>query len=461
MGGVKRTLTFLVLILVIVAAGYGYVISNRERTYRDLIARGDAALANDDLAAAVADYSGAIAIHDSGLAGYVKRAEAHYRRGEHEAALRDLRQALAIDDQAPRPLELNGDVNYALGRFERAAEGFERYLRIDDRTPRVHYKLALARYTAGQPAAAVGALRRAVALEETFAEAHYLLGLCLRDVQKASDAVPALERAVRLAPAMLQAREELADVYDRLGRTRDRLSQLEALVALDPQPSRHVALGLAYASVGDTDRAVLTLGRAAERYPDHPYTYVALGRVWLDAAQERRDRIALSKALEALEQAAGADESSEALTLFGRALLLASDEVLAARMLTQATQKLPADPLAFYYLSEASEQTGARDVARAALLDYLALAGENLRAERRVAIAVRVANLSMDLNEPATAVEWFERAAAGGAGTSVLLRLADAQLRNGQLDRARETIDKILSHDPANRQALALQRRLR
>ena len=45
----------------------------------------------------------------------------------------------------------------------------------------------------------------------------------------------------------------------------------------------------------------------------------------------RHDRVHLSKALEALENAAGADDSSEALTLFGRALLMASTRSLPRR----------------------------------------------------------------------------------------------------------------------------------
>ena len=68
------------------------------------------------------------------------------------------------------------------------------------------------------------------------------------------------------------------------------------------------------------------------------YTYVALGRVWLETAQARGDRVELSKALEALEKAV-AEEEQRGLTLFGRALLLASDAEPAERMLLQATRE--------------------------------------------------------------------------------------------------------------------------
>ena len=69
--------------------------------------------------------------------------------------------------------------------------------------------------------------------------------------------------------------------------------------------------------------------------------------------------------------------------LFGRALLLASAAEPAERMLLQATEKLPADPLAFYYLADAAERRAHFTVARQALLDYMALAGEDPDPRRR------------------------------------------------------------------------------
>ena len=85
----------------------------------------------------------------------------------------------------------------------------------------------------------------------------------------------------------------------------------------------------------------------------------------------------MNKALEALEKAIVEEESSEAYMLFGRALLLASAAEPAERMLQRATEKLPADPLAFYYLADAAERRAHFPMARQALLDYSALAGED------------------------------------------------------------------------------------
>src|SRR4029079_12126505 len=143
---------------------------------------------------------------------------------------------------------------------------------------------------AGRPAAAIDPLRKALAMADQLAEGYYLLGLCQRALAHNEPARAAFERAVAIQPTLFLAREELADLYGAQGKTEKRLDQLEALAALDPGPSRAIALGLAYARAGQTDRAVLTLARASERYSDQQATYIALGRVWLQIAQDHDDR---------------------------------------------------------------------------------------------------------------------------------------------------------------------------
>ena len=442
------------------AVGYGYAATRREHAYRAYRAQGDAALVQDNTFAAIEAFSGAIAVKSDSMLGYLKRGEVYRRRGEFDSALRDLLRASELDPTAPRPLELLGDTNYALKRYAKAAERYRAYVQIDDRSSRVLYKLALALYSLGQTAAAIDALQSAVVLDERFAEAYYLLGLCLRDVQKVDRARAALERAIALQPALLHPREELADLNRALGRTEEWLDQLRALSALDPKPARQVTLGLAYAAAGMSDRAVLTLGDAAKRYPDHTYAYVALGRVWLERAQLRGDRVDLTKALGALEESMGSDESSEALTLFGRALLLMDDAESAERMLQNATEKEPADPAAFYYLADAAERLGHFDVARKALLDYEALKGQDADSRRRAAHSTRLGDLSLQLKEPAVAISYYRAALAEeGPDVPVLARLADAEWRAGDRDGARETLGKGLEKDPRNAQLLSLRRR--
>jgi tetratricopeptide (TPR) repeat protein len=459
---VKRAIAVVLVLSASLAIAYGYVVTRREADHRELIQRGDAAMAAGDLSTAIEAFSGAIFLRDDSMIGYLKRGDAYRRRDELEAALRDLRRAIEIDPSATRPRELLGDVNFARNRFSSAVEHYAAYVKLDDGSPRVLYKLALAHYRAGQPLSGIQALKRAVGLDDRFAEAYYLLGLCQRDAQRWPDALVSLRRAITLAPALLPAREELADLYNRLSRSQDWLEQLEALRALDPSPARDVALGLAYAKAGQSERAVLTLRHAAERHPTHRQTYIALGRVWLDTAQARSDRVELGKALEALEQAVAVEGTSEAYMLLGRALLLASAPERAENMLQLATQKLPVDPLAFFYLAEASERQSHFEAARGALIDYTALTGDEQDGRRRAMLALRLGDLSTRLADYIVALPYYERAAPIlGSDPDFIVKLAEARWRAGQNDAALALVDKLLEKDPAHASARALKRRLK
>jgi tetratricopeptide (TPR) repeat protein len=453
------------LLLLATGAGVGvyvYAAHHREVAHQHQILLGDTALAEGDSSTAVEAFSGAIALKPDGMIGYLRRGEAYHRRGELEAALKDLNRAVGLDPYAPRIAERLGDVNYELHRFERAVERYRHAVALDDQSPRVLYKLALAQFAAGQPEASAAALRRAIELDDRFAEAHYLLGLSLRDSQRDAEAVSALTRAVALAPGLHEARDALAGLYQRMGRVEDRIQELDRLRALDAGPEREVTLALAYARSGRTDYAVAALGRAMERYPDHPSAAIALGRVWLEIAEARNDHVALSKALGALENAPPSATSSEALTLLGRALLLAGDTARAERTLRGAAGQWPVEPTAFLHLATAAERLGLAADARDALLDYHALVGDDADARRRRVFAARVADLSARAGDPQTALGWYERAIDGNsADLGLLVRYATAQAAAGRADEARTTLAGVLEKAPAHREALALQRRLR
>jgi tetratricopeptide (TPR) repeat protein len=374
----KRLLVVSVgLIALTVGTVLAWYSARQDREFQRLIAAGDAALARDETYGAIEAFSGALALRSDTMLAYLKRGDAYRRRGELNAALRDLREAAALDPAAPRPVELLGDVNAAMGQHERAAELYLRFTQLDDRSPRVLYKLALAYYRNGQPADAIAPLQSAVSLDPRFVEAHYLLALCLRDRSDADAALRALARAVELDAAFVPAREELADLHARAGRQREAIEQLEALAALEPaRPERLIAVGLEYARWDRTDTAILTLGRAAERFADNAGVYTALGRVWLAAAEQRNDRVALGKALEALQpRALAPGASSETLTLYGRAVFLSGNAAAAERLLADATAQVPVDPIAFRYLADAAERAGHAAAARDALLRYAALVG--------------------------------------------------------------------------------------
>lgn len=425
------------------------------------MADGDRAVAADRHFQAIEAFSGAVALKPDSMVAHLKRGSVYQNQGELDAALRDLRRATEIDPTALRPLELFGDVSVEIGRPDRAIERYETYVALDDQNARLLYKLALARYRAGRIPSVAAPLQQAIALDPALGEAHYLLGLVQRDQNQLAAARASLETSVQLAPgSQTAAREALAEVYGLEGNESKLITQLEALAALEPgRPERSMAVGRAQAQAGRTDAAVTTLSRAAERFPEAPEAYAALGRVWLMVAQTRGDRVALNKALAALQHAADRpDATPETFADLGRAYLLAGDGQAAERALRQAIARLPVSPDAYLNLATVTARDGRLQDARDALMKYAVLVGD---AHPMAGVSTRIADYSIRLGEPAVAVRWFDRAVdEAGPSAALLARLAEAAWRAGDLARAHHVVDEGLAVEPGHRGLLQLKRRL-
>ena len=186
---------------------------------------------------------------------------------------------------------------------------------------------------------------------------------------------------------------------------------------------------------------------------------MAIGRVWLEAAEAQRDRVALNKAMEALDAAARrGPPGSEALMLRGRAHLLAGDAVAAERTLKQATAQFPIEPAALLQLAAVAERAGHVGTARDALVRYTAISGDGVPPLER---ALRLGDLSMRLNEPAAAVGWYAKAAENPAAPpATFARLAESQFLTGDPAGALASVARGLQREPRNGALLGLQRRL-
>jgi len=459
---VKRALVLTALLAIAAVGGaLAYRSAARDRSYRLLIASGEAALASDETLAAVEDFSGAIAIRPDAMLARLRRGETYLRRGDLDLAARDFRTAASLDPTATRPLESLADVLYAQDRFKRAAETYEERLKLDDRSAPIRYKLALARYRDGAVEAALSEARRAMALDEQLADPYYLVALCLRDRGQSGEAVAAFKQAIERSPALLPAREELADMFAADGRVAEQIEQLQALAALDSnRAERQIAIGLAQARSGNSDLAIATLSAALDRAPDQSPVNAALGGIWLQIAEERHESAALGKALEALERAASAlTATSETKALYGRALARAGQLDAAEQLFQQAAERFPIESSALKQLSIVAQQLGHTEVARSALTEFVSL---NPGDEDAAADAARIGALSLALHDATGALPWLQRALeTRPEDLDALSAMADAQFQTGDATAARLTLNRAIALDPSNRNVLAIDRKLK
>lgn len=459
----KRALVLTSLLAIgAVCGALAYRAAARERSYRLLITSGETALTHGETLAAIEDFSGAIIIRPDAMLPRLRRGETYRRRSDLDLAARDFRAAAGLDPTATRPLDDLGDVLFLQARYKRAIETFEARLRLDDRSAAARYKLALARYRDGDTDAALRDGTLALALDDQRADAHYLVALCLRDAGHTAEAADALERAVERAPGLIAAREELAELLAAQGRYAEHLEQLQVLAGMDAaHAERQIAVGTAQARAGRIELAIATLTASLDGATDPSVVHAAIGRIWLQVADEAHDKDqALSKALEALERAASAlTATSETKALYGRALQVSGQLEAAEQVFQQAAERYPLDPDALLQLGSVADALHHAALARTALITYAALAPS---APNAATLAARIGELSLQLNEPATAVPWLLRSlSTRPEHVPTLALLSDAQLRAGMVADARTTTTHTLSLDPTHTRGLEVEARLR
>ena len=274
-----------------------------EREFDRLIAEGDSAVAAERPFQAIEAYSGAIARKPDSMLAHFKRGAVYQSQNELEAALRDFRSAADIDPSSLRALEVarrrqRGARPQRARR--RALRGVHRPRRSQRPRPLQARPGALSRRTAeGRRCRSCSRRWRSI---PRWAKRITCSASCSAiSINWPPRASRSRKRRAARRPARRRRAKRWRTCICTKAITARAINQLEALAALEPtRPDRVVAVGLAQARAGREDAAVITLGRAVERFPDAPQVYAALGHVWLTEAQRRGDRVALNKAVEAL-----------------------------------------------------------------------------------------------------------------------------------------------------------------
>jgi serine/threonine protein kinase/TolB-like protein/Flp pilus assembly protein TadD len=154
----------------------------------------------------------------------------------------------------------------SLDRFDEAIQHITRAQQLEPVSLSINTDVGEIYYWAGQHDRAIAALQNVLQVEPEFAMARNILGLTYLKVGRLEDAIAELERANQLAtgPRMLST---LAYGYGVAGSRAKARSTIETLRRLSSQRyTSAFALGIAYAGVGDRDRAIAQLEQAfAER----------------------------------------------------------------------------------------------------------------------------------------------------------------------------------------------------
>ncbi|HJW08364.1 MAG TPA: protein kinase [Holophagaceae bacterium] len=150
-------------------------------------------------------------------------------------------------------------------RFDEAARRFQEALRLDPLSPLIQVAQGLPAHFGGRPADAIPAFRQTIALTPQFLIGHLMLGLALEQDGQSEEAIASFSRARDIA--------ETPDGLAMLGHALacvGRVEEAEAILARlkELSATRYVndyGRALIRLALGDRDRALLGLERAADR----------------------------------------------------------------------------------------------------------------------------------------------------------------------------------------------------
>jgi tetratricopeptide (TPR) repeat protein len=433
-----------------------YHVFSRDYQYLQLVKLGDQLMQEELPYQATRTYGSAIGLRPDKPLAYMKRANALQEQGNLTAALSDLSEAEKLGADPLTVSQQQADIQYQRGSFDEAVELYSKVLTLNPGSPPVLYQLGLACFRAGREEAALSALGQAIEARKGFVEAHYLRAAVSKSLGRVDDAESDLVTAMLLRPDAGETRSALIELYLETGNAAKALEV--ANEEIDRQPhaaSSYLLLADVHRMSGHTDEAIEAVGLAIEQDPNLPDAYLRLGELWLEDGMLRDDRVALEKAITALESVVMMDsENGPAALALGRAYLAIGNEAAAFEELEHAAEATPIQADAHRILGDLYLARGGFAEAATAYHVYLKLADQS----PMVSMAMeRLGDAYVGMGNPSAAAEtYMELAVLLPNRVTPFIKAAQAYLAVGELALARRACRQGLRADVENEDLLDL-----
>jgi tetratricopeptide (TPR) repeat protein len=439
-----------------------YQVFSRDYQYVQLVKLGDQLMQEELPYQATRTYGSATGLRPDKPLAYMKRASALQEQGNLAAALADLSEAEKLGADPLTVAQQQADIQYQRGSFDEAVELYSKVLTLNPGSPTVLYQLGLACFRAGREEAALSALGQAIEAREGFVEAHYLRAAVSRSLGRVDDAESDLVTALSLRPEGEETRSALIELYLETGNAARALQV--ANEEIDRQPhAAHSYLRLAdvHRMNGRTAEAIEAVGLAIEQDPNLPDAYLRLGELWLEDGMLRNDRVALEKAITALESVIMMDsENGPAALALGRAYLAIGNEEAAAEELEHAADATPIQADAHRILGDLYLERGAFTEAATAYHVYLKLSDPSPMKSTVPMVPIvmeRLGDAYVGMGNVSEAAEtYMDVAALVPNRVTPFIKAAQAYLAAGELALARRACTRGLRADVENKDLLDL-----
>jgi adenylate cyclase len=181
-------------------------------------------------------------------------------------AQREFEMALKLNpNSSPARLYYAYVVCAPQGRLEEGLAQLRRAEELDPLSPTISVNIGDELSQAGRIDEAIAKLRKVVQANPDFPTAHSSLGIALTMSGRLEEGIREVQEARRLSPR-LGFLADLIFVFSLAGRVEDARALLNELEKLPEEDSTPVDFAIAYAALGDSDRAIKYLARSADAH---------------------------------------------------------------------------------------------------------------------------------------------------------------------------------------------------
>jgi tetratricopeptide (TPR) repeat protein len=203
---------------------------------RNYMSRGDAFLATNDYAHALADYSQALQLKPD-AAAYVGRGETYLRMNKYREALFDIGQALQLEPNNAHALTQRGRVYVSLGEYGQAISDYDKALRIDPSNAETYLNRGRAAFYQRSYDRAIADYDEFLRLDPENAIGLYNRGLAYSAHNDQQQAIADFTAYVRQYPNDADAYLYRAMAYHRIGQQEHAAADLRHCLELTSDPT--------------------------------------------------------------------------------------------------------------------------------------------------------------------------------------------------------------------------------
>ena len=197
------------------------------------LGRGYAFLRKERPDQSVADFTAAIKLNPKLATAYFDRGAAYLDVGRNDLVIADEDQALALDPNQAGAYVVRGLAYSRKGRSSDAIADYSKAIALKPGVPNAYSYRASAYLRQNRFEEAVADTTKALELQPESAVAHNERAWALHLKGEDALALPYAEKAVAMGPGNAPAVETRAEIYEKLGRTRDAIADYRAVLAID------------------------------------------------------------------------------------------------------------------------------------------------------------------------------------------------------------------------------------